>query len=228
VPIVTVPDVNRPPSPPPARIPRPPEVVKQARPQGDNDDRVNAFSEPMPDPRQMQAMMPGRMNGANAFSPPEPDYGAMPGGYAPQPANMPPAIDQVRGTPTVTPATYAAPGSGLPMAGLASASASVNSANALPLLALLRNSIYPSEREWAADCLATVDGRSNPQVVQSLLAAAREDPAATVRASCIRNLARMNVPPQMVLTALQSLKADPHPLVQQAIDQAVARLGAAR
>ena len=60
----------------------------------------------------------------------------------------------------------------------------------------------------------------------ALLTAAREDPAATVRASCVRCLAKMkaNCPP--ALATLQSLKSDSDPRVQREVEQALSILGA--
>src|SRR5262245_3716614 len=46
---------------------------------------------------------------------------------------------------------------------------------ALNLIQTLRESIYPSQREWAAESLARIDWRSHPQVFDALLTAARED-----------------------------------------------------
>src|SRR5207253_5088527 len=57
----------------------------------------------------------------------------------------------------------------------------------------LRDSLYPSQREWAAANMAAVDWRTQPQVVGALLTAAKEDPASTVRASGLRSLATMKV-----------------------------------
>src|SRR5262249_209255 len=59
------------------------------------------------------------------------------------------------------------------------------------LQAMLRDSLYPSQREWAADRLALHDWRMEPRVLDSLLTAAREDPAPMVRAGCGRSLGKM-------------------------------------
>jgi hypothetical protein len=91
-------------------------------------------------------------------------------------------------------------------------------------LRVLRDALYPSQREWAADALSRVDWRTNPQVVPALVAAAREDPAATVRAACVRSLARMNANGVMVLEALQALKTDTDPRVRQEVEAALGHL----
>ena len=92
------------------------------------------------------------------------------------------------------------------------------------LLGLLRDSISPAEREMAAINLNNQDWRNNPEVVQVLVSCARQDPAATVRASCVRTLAVQHVTTEPVLTALNALKNDPDPRVRQEVDQALVRL----
>jgi hypothetical protein len=92
------------------------------------------------------------------------------------------------------------------------------------LMQTLRESIYPSQREWAAEALARIDWRTHPQVFDALLSAAREDPAATVRSCCVRCLANMNVNSQLVTMTLQSLKNDTDPRVRTEVEQALARM----
>jgi hypothetical protein len=92
------------------------------------------------------------------------------------------------------------------------------------LLGMLRESMYPSEREWAADKLAAVDWRSNGQIVQALVQGAKEDPAPAVRAGCVRSLGLMNVNTVPVVAAVTSLKSDTDPRVQREVEQALARL----
>jgi hypothetical protein len=62
--------------------------------------------------------------------------------------------------------------------------------------------------------------------VEALLLGAREDPAAMVRSSCVRALAKMNVHTAAVVSTLQGLKADPDPRVRQDVDLALTGLGA--
>jgi hypothetical protein len=90
----------------------------------------------------------------------------------------------------------------------------------------LRDSLYPSQREWAAENLATVDWRMHPQVVQTLLTAAKEDPAATVRATCVRSLANMKANTAPVITMVRSLTSDTDPRVRKEAERAVSVLGA--
>jgi hypothetical protein len=93
------------------------------------------------------------------------------------------------------------------------------------LLKILHDSVYPSERERAVDALANRDWRANPQVVDALVKAAREDPAATVRAACVRGLGQMHANTMPVVTVVQALKADPDPRVKKEAEQALVSLG---
>jgi hypothetical protein len=92
------------------------------------------------------------------------------------------------------------------------------------MLQVLKTSTYPSQREWAANNLATFDGQSHPEVVYALLAAAKGDPAPTVRAGCAYSLSRMQVTAEPVLTALRQLKSDTDPRVRLEAEKALARL----
>jgi hypothetical protein len=90
------------------------------------------------------------------------------------------------------------------------------------LLAVLKDSLYPSQREWAADSLASQRGsQAQPQVVQGLLAAAKDDPAATVRASCVRAIAQLQINTVPAVTIVQSLQRDPDPRVRREVEQAL-------
>jgi hypothetical protein len=88
-------------------------------------------------------------------------------------------------------------------------------------LAALRDALLPSEREMAVNQLSKCDWRSNAPVVQALVAAAREDPAPSVRAACVRSLAKMHVNTIEVLATLQALDTDNDPRVQQEVKQAM-------
>jgi hypothetical protein len=90
------------------------------------------------------------------------------------------------------------------------------------LTRILQESLYPSERERAADNLATRDWHTSPAVVDTLVKAAQEDPAATVRAACVRGLARMEVNTVPVHNALQALQTDQDPRVRREVEQALA------
>jgi hypothetical protein len=160
---------------------------------------------------QAQAMQYGQMQQAGYYGPM--GQGVMPAGY--HPAGLP--------------YQPAPPYQQLAMASVAAASAPqqpASNAGADPahLLAMLRESLYPSEREWAADKLAVVDWRTNGQVVDALVMGAKEDPAPAVRAGCVRTLGRMNANTMPVVTAVNGLKSDTDPRVQREVEQALARL----
>jgi hypothetical protein len=99
-----------------------------------------------------------------------------------------------------------------------------NAQNTLHLLRIMKDSIYPSQREWAADQLADCDWKQNAPIVDALVTCAKEDPAATVRAGCVRCLSRMHVDTVPVVMAVQSLKADPDPRVRTEVVEALATL----
>jgi len=93
------------------------------------------------------------------------------------------------------------------------------------MLATLKDSLYPSQREWAVEQLSELNGRGQPQVVQSLTKCAKEDPAATVRAACVHALAQMKVNTTEVAAVVQELKNDRDPRVRHEADEALTALG---
>jgi hypothetical protein len=92
------------------------------------------------------------------------------------------------------------------------------------LIGVLRDSPYPAQREWAANSLASFDCKSQPMVLQALMTAAQQDPAATVRAGCVHQLGRMSPAPEPVLATLKALKTDADPRVRYEVEQAMARV----
>jgi hypothetical protein len=104
--------------------------------------------------------------------------------------------------------------------------ASAGDQASLPQLqAVLRDSLYPSQREWAAEKLAALDWRREPRIVDCLTKAAHDDPAPTVRAGCVRCLAQMHLNTVPVVSVIQSLKTDADPRVRHEVEQALAVLG---
>ncbi len=89
------------------------------------------------------------------------------------------------------------------------------------LTAMLHDSILPSEREMAAEQLSHYDGRTQPQVVAALVAAAKDDPAPMVRACCVRSLAKMRMNTLPVVQTVQSLRNDQDIRVRQEVEQAL-------
>jgi hypothetical protein len=83
------------------------------------------------------------------------------------------------------------------------------------LLTTLRGSLYPSQREWAADRLTACDWRANPQIVDALVTAARNDPAPLVRAGCLRALAHMGATSEPAVNAARDLRSDADARVRQ-------------
>jgi hypothetical protein len=104
------------------------------------------------------------------------------------------------------------------------ASAMMGSPSVGQLLMVLRDSVLPSEREMAVDSLARCDWRNQPAIVESLMKAAKLDPAATVRAACVRTLARLKVNTVPVVAAISSLRNDPDIRVRNEVEQALAVL----
>jgi len=98
-------------------------------------------------------------------------------------------------------------------------------ANVALLLQMLRESDYPSQREWAAEQLAGQNGRVSPAVVTALGMAAKEDPAAMVRVQCIRSLSRMQVQTLPVVSLLQQMQQDSDPRVRNAVREAMTAMG---
>src|SRR5207245_1240772 len=80
---------------------------------------------------------------------------------------------------------------------------------------LLHDSIYPSEREWAIERLATCDWRQDERILAALRTSAREDPAPTVRCTCLQALARMKVRTAEVLDVVRGLTVDPDERVRK-------------
>ena len=90
---------------------------------------------------------------------------------------------------------------------------------------MMRESDFPSQREWAAEQLSDLNWRTNPQVVQALLVAAKDDPAATVRACCVRSLMKMQANTMPVVATIQALKSDTDPRVREAVGEALVSFG---
>src|SRR5262249_6560152 len=88
-------------------------------------------------------------------------------------------------------------------------------------LQTLRDALLPSEREMAVDQLACCDWKRQPEVVDGLTTAARTDPAATVRAACVRALAKMKCNTVPVVAALVAMKNDNDLRVRQEVEQAL-------
>jgi hypothetical protein len=209
------PTFGPPPAPPsyalmprsPYSMPMRPAGMDAATPAG----LANAFT-PAENARPIPADFGPPQYAANCFS----DPGMSGGGYA-APAMRPgrPVPPPVPGYfPPMAPRNY---GQALAEAGAAP--------TAPQLVATLRGALLPSQREWAADRLAGIDWRTNPQVVDALLTAAHDDPAATVRAGCVRSLAKMKVNTVPAVAVVEGLKRDQDPRVRLEAEEALSVLG---
>jgi hypothetical protein len=216
------------------RPPSPPPLVDSGVPSG----MANAFTNagtrrPIPadmgptpqDPNGFGPPAPGYVQGPDAPRPMAPGYG--PGGPMGGMAMMPAYPAQAMGYPPMGPLAYApAAGHSAVMAVPPPPAGMVAPPPSLPqVLTTLKDSLYPSQREWAAERLSGLDWHTNPQVVQALAQAARGDPAATVRAACVHALAQMKVSTVEVVAVVQGLKDDHDLRVRQEADEALAALG---
>jgi hypothetical protein len=231
VPIITVPDLTRPPMPPmhapqpiiqpagsTAYAPAAPSKALGPNMTTTDEGMVNAFTS-MPSREQVALATNAFTNGESAAavqgpmmpvqqSYPRNPYGMMAQGasgmMAPAPMN-----------PSVMPVDYQMP----MQAGL-----SMPTAAEQQMLLALRDSLYPSQREWAVAGLATFEWHAHPEVVQALLIAGRQDPAATVRAACVHHLATMNVNTMPVVELVQRSRADADPRVRLEADRALSAM----
>jgi len=244
VPTVTVPKGN-PPMPPMPQMPKPPT-------EGPNPTwYVNAFTPPLPpnaisetqmQQRQLVPMAPpgypampmanGAMVGYQAMPYPQGGFVQMPmpgrGDVAmayqgPMPPS--PIVSQPAGMPMLTPAFVAVPmppyrNQAMDRPGMAQSAPSMSE----QAIMTLKTSIYPTQRETAVQQIAACEERSNQPVVQLLLRTAKEDPAPTVRASCVAGLSLMGVRNESMIQTCSQLKSDADPRVRQEADRALARM----
>jgi hypothetical protein len=180
----------------------PPSIAAAAIPA----DEGNAFSPPV-------AKTPKTPDAANAFSPAAPAKPPVEAAANAFPTPAPPAtaVTGMAYTPTPPPVIAAScqqmvdDGSGL-----------------VQILGVLHDSLYPSQREWAAERLAAYDWQRQPAILDSLVAVAKTDPAASVRAECLRSLGRMKANRLDAVAAARSLKTDADPQVRQEAEEILA------
>jgi hypothetical protein len=185
---------------------------------------------PMMPPGSMMAQAPSGMG--NAFTtagtsrPIPADYGMAAndpnafehGGMSPAPGRPPMAMMPPPGY-----YPYPMPMPRMPMAPpTAMAQAPVQEPQTRQLIAVLHSSVMPSEREMAVDQLTCFDWRSQPQVAAAIVEAAKNDPSATVRASCVRAMAKMKMNTLPAVQTVQALKNDKDIRVRQEVEQALA------
>ena len=85
----------------------------------------------------------------------------------------------------------------------------------------LKDALGPSQREMAAEQLSELDWRERPYIVECLTRAAKEDPAASVRAACVHALAHLEANTTKVVAAVRDLKNDGDPHVRQEAEEAL-------
>jgi hypothetical protein len=223
VPVVTVPPV-RPPSTPSPLLPQPPPAPTF----------TNAFTPPM-------SGNPNYGPGSTYALGQRPPYPGPSGPPSAMPMQHPPIVPVVYQGPTPPPNPFggmpvvpdgSAPVSAVntamdrrgPATPAATASQPASAETLKQLTAMLRDSLYPSQRQLAAMGLTDYDWHYYPQAMQALVTAAREDPAPVVRAVCVTCLTRMNARCEPVYQALAKLRNDPDPGVRHEVEQAVVRL----
>jgi hypothetical protein len=91
----------------------------------------------------------------------------------------------------------------------------------------LATSQRPEQRIWAAKALSTCDGLTNPEIMQSLIKAAKTDADANVRAACVHCIGQMNVCTTSVMKAVQEMRNDRDQQVRAEVDQCLRQLGEA-
>jgi hypothetical protein len=129
----------------------------------------------------------------------------------------------------IQPASYAAPVAPSPVSRPTVSTpvpqaASMNPNQVQELLRMLKQAVRPDVREWAADHLVSVNWRTNPQVVQTLVEAATQDSVPFVRVACIQCLGNMGANTMPVVSALRALKSDSDPRVRYEAQQALMKL----
>ena len=95
------------------------------------------------------------------------------------------------------------------------------------LLASLKDSQLPSQREWAAEQLSELNWRQQPYIADGLARSAKEDSAASVRAACVHALAHLKVDKPEVVAVVQELRNDRDPRVRSEVEEALSTLAAA-
>jgi hypothetical protein len=94
------------------------------------------------------------------------------------------------------------------------------------LVTSLKHALLPSDREAAAESLA---GRAagDPVVIDALCRQAGDDPAASVRQTCVRGLGSARTSVAGVRERLQQLQSDPDAAVRREAGRALQQLDAA-
>jgi hypothetical protein len=237
----------------PLPVPTPPELVEtdpsnafttvvktpRARPAPPSE-QANAFDGSRPAmPPSMGSAMPPMPPRGYAGMPPMPPSGPMPAyGMAPPPPGMMPPAPYAQ---VPMPAYGQAPPTGVMAVGYgnpARPGMMDRGPSAPPVVAtqpppvgdpsqlvlILRSSLFPSNREWAADQLGGPEWRGHAVVVEMLVQSAKNDPAATVREACVRNLGRSNGAMPCVVDAITAAQKDEDEGVRNEATKTLAKL----
>jgi len=198
---------------------------------------ANAFSSDTDPVRRPSPMVYGPPVGG-VFGPPRPPLPPQPtmGGYGPPPHNpmLPPAPygPTVQLAPPAGEHGPASQGTQVAMLppqdrGVMPVGYQAPAATTVPQLsATLRDALFPSQREAAAEKLATLDWKTNDDAVRALVQAVHDDPAPTVRAACIHALAKMKVNTMPVVGAIRNANNDKDVRVRTEADDALSVLAA--
>jgi hypothetical protein len=220
----------------------PPELVPPKPGSAEQTAMANAFSSDLDPPRSAPHPMPAGPPMGGVFGPagpypmgpahPYPPAMAPGGPYGPAPILPPAPYGPVVRIPEAPMPSNAMPqGTQLAMLppaqdrGVVQASyqgpAPAGAMSTQQLGAMLHDALYPSQREWAAEKLSTYDWKQNEAAVQALTQALHDDPAATVRAACVRALARMKANTYPVVNAIQAARNDSDVRVRTEVDEAL-------
>lgn len=93
------------------------------------------------------------------------------------------------------------------------------------LVLVLRESLYPEQRAWAAGQLGASSGPVPATVVRAVIASATSDPAANVRVACVHCLGRVANGSTEAVSTLMSLRQDKDQRVRQEAEQILLKLG---
>jgi hypothetical protein len=189
---------------------------------------------PMQMPSMEAAVAPGMANAFTAGSTPRPipaNFGANyappnafrdqvgrpmgVGGMQPYPPMMGYAPPMMMAQPTPARPVLAA------MPSTVASSVTPDTATTPQLMSMLRDALYPSYREMAAERLGVAENRTQPPIVNALVLGAREDPAATVRAACVRALTTMKAEGPAVEAVYRELRQDPDERVRRTLPEVV-------
>jgi hypothetical protein len=87
---------------------------------------------------------------------------------------------------------------------------------------MVRESVFPDEREWAVNQLAVASHQGDLAIEQAVMGSAVRDSAPAVRAACLRGVIRLGVKHASLLNIVQRLQSDSDPRVRYEAEQVMA------